>query len=142
MWQLRGSLARPGCTLDLDGSLAYGASGQSFETVPGQLYHVSFAMAGNPDACGLRQMRVSEAGTYGEFSFDSCGRTYNEMGWTTKGWIFEAVSATTNLDFSSLGSFDAGDDGGRGPALDSVAVVPVPEPTTAPWVSPLPGETT
>jgi hypothetical protein len=48
-------------SLDLDGTFAFGAIAQSFSTLSGQLYRVSLSMAGNPDACGTRHMRVSAA---------------------------------------------------------------------------------
>jgi len=118
-------------SLDLDGSGAFGAIAQSFATAPGQMYQVAFAMAGNPDGCGVRQMRVSAAGVYADFAFDSCGHTYSDMGWDINSWVFSATSSVTTLEFSSLDSFETGDSGAYGPALDNVVVTIVPEPSAA-----------
>jgi hypothetical protein len=48
------------------------------------------------------------------------------MGWEAKSWDFIATSQTTTLEFLSLSG-----GGESGPALDNVAVVPVPEPSNA-----------
>ena len=112
-------------SLDLNGSGGIGAVAQTFSTIVGQLYRVTFAMAANPDGCSIYTMAVAAAGSQAEFSADVCG-TVTSMGWEDKSWDFIATAETTTLEFLSLSG-----SGESGPALDDVAVTPVPEPSVA-----------
>jgi hypothetical protein len=58
----------------------------------------------------------------GEFSFDTTGKSTDNMGWTTKTWEFVAVSGETSLEFYSLDRKNPM----YGPALDDVRLVAQP----------------
>jgi choice-of-anchor C domain-containing protein len=111
-------------SVDLDGDNPGGIE-QSFSTVPGRSYIVKFQMAGNPDpgdpnpATRLKTMRVLAAGQHSDFSFDTNGRTEQDMGWVVHSWSFTADSTTTILEFRSL---SPDPNSARGPALDNVVV--------------------
>ena len=108
-------------SIDLNGYVR-GSIRQTFKTRKGQLYRVTFAMAGvlqQPPA--VKRLRVSAAESSAEFEFDSTGRSVKDMGWTTGSWDFRAVAEETTLEFSSLV------EGANDPALDSVSVVAVKE---------------
>jgi choice-of-anchor C domain-containing protein len=108
-------------SIDLNG-YNRGTIRQTFKTKRGQLYRVTFAMAGvlyfQP---AVKRLRVSAAGASADFEFDSTGRSLKDMGWTTGNWDFRAVAEETTLEFASLV------EGANGPALDSVSVVAVKE---------------
>ena len=112
-------------SLDLNGNSAATIS-QSFATVVGQTYTVSFDMAGNTDGGG--SIKVITAGANGDhsFSFDSSGKSHGAMGWTTMSFNFVADSATSTLRFSGNA-----DNSYYGAALDNISVTAaVPEPET------------
>lgn len=90
-------------SLDMDGN-AVGAISQSFATVAGITYQVSFAMAGNPDGGGIKKLQVSADGQSADFTFDSTGKSATNMGWVTNGWSFVADDSTASLAFQSLSS--------------------------------------
>ena len=111
-------------SLDLNGNVP-GAIAQTFNTTTGQSYLVTFDLAGNPDDLPLiKNMTVEAAGQSEDFNFDITGKTLSNMGWTPQSWQFTANNTQTTLEFTSLTN------SGFGPALDNVAVVPVPEPGT------------
>jgi choice-of-anchor C domain-containing protein len=105
-------------SLDLNG-WTKGGIAQTFKTTKGKKYRVTFSMAGNPhpEEPRVKRMVVSAAGTSAEFSFDTLGRTFRDMGWVTKTWDFVAVADQTTLEFYSLTGQACG------PALDDVRVV-------------------
>ena len=108
-------------SVDLNGNMP-GAVSQSLRTRPGRKYTVTFRMAGNcfpGDGPTTRALSVSAAGQRGEFTFDTGGRTYEDMGWVTRSWEFTAVDEDTTLEFASR--TDALPS--CGPALDRVSVV-------------------
>jgi len=108
-------------SLDLSGSSS-GFISQSFATVVGQLYRVSFDMAGNPDDSNkIKSLMVSLSGTP-FYSFDATGMNHTNMGWTTKGFDFIAAGSFSTLAFSSMNA------SAYGPALDNISVIAVPEP--------------
>jgi choice-of-anchor C domain-containing protein len=108
-------------SIDLNGYVR-GSIRQTFKTKKGQLYRVTFAMAGIlHEQPAVKRLQVSAAGSSTEFEFDSTGRSQKDMGWTTRSWDFMAVAEETTLEFSSLV------EGANGPALDSVSVVAVKE---------------
>jgi choice-of-anchor C domain-containing protein len=125
-------------SLDLEGSACAvgtpdcaGGIEQSFATVAGQQYEVTFDMAGNPVSSPIiKTMLVSAAGQQKDFTFDITGHTEAVMGWTPETWTFTASAATTTLEFATA---DGNQTTGFGPALDNVAVnaigtQAVPEP--------------
>ena len=106
-------------SLDLNGPNAGGIR-QSFATLVGTQYPVRFAMAGNPGGGPtVKTLTVSTGAAPAVFTFDITGRTFTNMGWQEKGWVFTAVATTTTLTFTSLTS------GWWGPALDNVRVTAV-----------------
>lgn len=115
--------------IDLDGSArsrttpphVRGGIAQSFATVPGRRYRVTFDLAGNPNRGPTRKpMRVSAAGQSAEFVFDATGRSGRDMGWVASEWEFTAATDSTTLEFTSL---TQSPQTGYGAAIDRVAVV-------------------
>ena len=108
-------------SIDLDGNIAGGVA-QTIITVPGAWYSVIFDLAGNPDSAENKTIRIEAAGQSADFTFNTTGRTRTSMGWASHAMQFHAVSASTTIEFYSLGGTTAG----RGPALDNVRIVGVP----------------
>ena len=106
-------------SLDLNGSRK-GEIHQSLLTTAGQLYQLSFDMAGNfAGGPAIKGMTVNVDGK--SYSFDTTGRSAADMGWTHYASTFIALSNSAVLSFASNIS------GAYGPALDNVSVVAVPE---------------
>jgi choice-of-anchor C domain-containing protein len=105
--------------LDLNGKSPGGVQ-QTFNTVPGQNYRVSFDLAGHPFGPPITKVRVAAAGRRADFAFDSTGRTFGDLGWVCEAWEFTATASITTLSFSSLDT-----PGSCGPFLDNVAVLAV-----------------
>lgn len=121
-------------SVDLNGSPGYGGVEQTIETEPGQKYSVTFDMAGNPQSPEgekVKQIKVQALGKGLEaseiFSFDTTGKTVENMGWEQKTWEFTATSEETTLQFVTEVNEAEGinTDPLRGPALDNVVVAPV-----------------
>lgn len=111
-------------SIDLNGEHndAY-AIAQTFDTVAGMQYQVSFAMAGNPDGGPVvKELHASAAGSFAKFAFDSTGSTRQSMRWSDEHFMFTASDSSTTLRFTSLTPGD------YGPTLDNVRVTAVPEP--------------
>jgi choice-of-anchor C domain-containing protein len=109
-------------SLDLSGTPGVGGIAQAFNTVVGQQYLVSFALAGNPEGgTPIKQLGVSAAGQSEVFSFDTTGFSIDNMGWVNKTLIFTATASTTTLEFYSL-SIEP-ENYFNGPTLDNVCVV-------------------
>lgn len=98
---------------------------QYFDTVPGALYYVSFAMSGNPDnqnAQGnpsLKEMTVEVTGSAPRlYSFDVSEmlNTHDDMKWVDHNFQFTAVSDSTTLTFTSTTP------GAWGPVIDNVVI--------------------
>lgn len=109
-------------SLDLSGN-EDGVISQSFGTVVGQKYLVSFSMAGNPDdqSDPVKTMQVGlSQGPL--LTFDTTGKTRSDMGWVTKSFEFIAAGVSSQLTFASL------NDSAYGAALDNISVIAVPEP--------------
>ena len=102
-------------SIDMSGGTA-GTIEQSFATIAGGEYRVTFSMAGNP-AGGLKvkPLKVTAAGTSQQFTFDTTGKSFRNMGWVAKEFVFTAITTNTTLTFES-GSFSA-----FGPTLDNVS---------------------
>lgn len=111
-------------SLDLSGNTD-GTISQSFATVIGQKYLISFDLAGNPDDHGdtekYVQVGLSQQPVY---AFETAGKTHGAMGWTTHSFSFQAVSTSSTLHFTSL------QESAYGVALDNISVTAVPEPET------------
>ena len=128
-----GSYWQPGDgihSLDLSG-LALGSVSQSFATVAGGTYQVSFLMSGNPDGGpNPKTLDVNVAG--GDFFFNpASGPNHANMNWTPGSFFFVANSPTTTITFASTTCADGGNfPCAFGPALDNVSVSAVPEAST------------
>ncbi len=126
---------RNDASVDLNGTVA-GKISQTFGTVIGARYGVSFDIAGNHGAAPtLKEMDVVVAGTSqpnavvtNHYSFDDIGRTNTNMGWVGRSFEFVANDTLTRLSFAStILNTNQG-----GMALDNVQVhlLAVPEPET------------
>lgn len=103
-------------SLDMTG-FSSGTVSQTFPTVIGHTYEVSFDMAGNPAGFPLeKHLDVSVGGAPESFTFDVTGKTLVDMGWETNTYEFTATSTSTTLSFASQ------DAGFFGAALDNVVV--------------------
>jgi choice-of-anchor C domain-containing protein len=98
---------------------AYGAGtiSTTLNTVPGTTYRLFFDMAGNPGGDPVEKaLKVWIDDISQDFSFDTTGKTAENMEWQTKSLDFTAASSATRLTFESLV------DAANGPALDNVRV--------------------
>jgi len=106
-------------SLDLTGFNA-GAVSQTFPTVVGHTYEVTFDLAGNPAGPpAVKTLEVDAGGTATSYNFDVTGHTLADMGWQQETFSFTATGTSTTLTFTSL------DNTFYGPALDNVAVTDV-----------------
>jgi choice-of-anchor C domain-containing protein len=127
-------------SLDLEGSAGTcsinppncpGGIAQTFSTVAGQQYVVTFDLAGNLlNLPVIKTVSVSAAGQSQNFTFNTAGHNTASMGWVTDTWTFTATGSTTTLEFDTADNPATG----WGPALDNVSVTAVsstvPEPST------------
>lgn len=94
-----------------------GTINTTLNTVPGTTYRLLFDMAGNPGGEPyVKALRVWIDDKSQKFTFDTTGKTAENMGWQTNSLDFTATSSTTKLAFESL------TDSSNGPALDNVRV--------------------
>jgi choice-of-anchor C domain-containing protein len=107
--------------VDLNGNSGYpGALQQVVQTNPARRYKVGFWLAGNPRPPAFKELEVSFGAARQRFSFDTTGRTNDDLGWTYH--EFEAdpdCSNATVLTFQSLTEGDAG------PNLDAVTLTDI-----------------
>jgi len=114
-------------SLDLVGASAGGIGGvqQTFDTVPGTTYQLSFDLAGNYGAPPvIKPLAVTINGVTSNFTFDTTGRTFNAMGWVRQTINFVATGTSSTVNFVS----DVSASGGTlnaGAALDNVTVAPL-----------------
>jgi choice-of-anchor C domain-containing protein len=111
-------------SIDLSG-VGAGSLSQTFDTVAGTTYRVSFQIAGNFYDSGMKTGTASAGGTVLPLSFDTAGRGSTTMGWESRSFTFTAAGASSTLQFVSSVQSSAG------LALDNVQVTAVPEPATA-----------
>ena len=94
-----------------------GSVSQTFTTIVGVPYKVTFDMAGNPAGGNqIKNMTVSAGGAPTAYTFDITGHNLVSMGWTSKTFNFVATSTSTTLTFTSLEA------NAFGPALDNVVI--------------------
>lgn len=119
-------------SLDLNISVDFdpGRISQTFDTIEGNIYTVTFSMAGNPDgrqtgSSAIKTMTVEATGGALEtYTFDTTGHSApSDLGWVTKQYTFTATGPSTTLTFTSLVL-----DTEYGPTLDNVEVTSVPPP--------------
>src|SRR3989338_7812390 len=106
-----------------------GTIAQTFDTVSGQAYTVSFSLAGNPeclfDAGNDLDKTVTATAGAGSLTttFNVAGRSIFNLGWREESFSFTASASSTELKFESL------ETGRCGPLVDNVRVE-----VTAPFV--------
>ncbi len=114
-------------SLDLS-RLSAGSIAQTFATIVGALYTVTFDLAGNPDGPNETKVQVTSVNgpPFQELFFFNVGpgNTRQNMGWQTKSFSFTANSTQSTLTFGSATNTPFG------PAIDNVSVQAVPEPGT------------
>jgi choice-of-anchor C domain-containing protein len=111
-------------SIDLDGDSGIGATIlQSFETVAGRAYSLSFAYANNFDTyTASGRVQVLGAATLLDTTLTHSGSTPYDMNYVAFARWFTADSPLTTLQFTHLGPV-----WGRGLALDAVSVMMVGE---------------
>ncbi|MEU5975512.1 choice-of-anchor C family protein [Streptomyces sp. NPDC047315] len=104
-------------SVDLNGTSA-GTVSQTFTTVPGTTYTVSYALAGNTAAGpALKTGRALVDGqNFQDFSFDITGKSTTNMGYVNRQFTFVATGTTSTLAFASTIG------GAWGPVIDDVRV--------------------
>lgn len=113
-------------SVDLNGN-GQGGIQQTFDTIAGITYNVSFWLSGNPDGPPVtKTVRVDATGNaFTDYSFNSAAVVRpGSMGWQRYVYSFVASGASTTLSFASR------DNTSFGGALDNVSVNAVPEPAT------------
>jgi choice-of-anchor C domain-containing protein len=110
-------------SIDLIGSnVSIGGIEQTFDTVPGQTYQVSFDLAGNYGGLpAVKPLTVTVAGVTQNYTFDTTGKSAGNMGWTTEKFTFVASSSSSTLSFVCNVGFVTN----AGAAIDNVRVDPV-----------------
>jgi choice-of-anchor C domain-containing protein len=89
-------------SLDLVGDQNVGGVEQTFDTVPGATYQVSFDLAGNPQGPPtIKPLKVSAGAVVQNYTFDTTGKTLSNMGWVTNQLTFTASGPATTLSFIS-----------------------------------------
>lgn len=113
-----------------NGSYA-GSISQTIATVSGQVYRVTFDLAGNPDGAPLTKVVLTSAVNGGidqlyadTFTVVPGVNTRANMGWLPYSFLFTATGASTTINFQSAVN------SAYGAALDNVAISAVPEPAT------------
>jgi choice-of-anchor C domain-containing protein len=109
-------------SVDLNGNNT-GTVSQTFTTVPGTTYTVTYSLAGNPDAAPTVKTGNIQIGgqVFQDFSFNVAGKTRTNMGYVRRQVTFVATTASTTLTFASTTPNSA-----AGPVLDDVTVQPCP----------------
>ncbi len=112
-------------SIDMSGNTAATLQ-QTFDTVAGTTYNLSFWLGGNPAGPPpIKALTVTAGPTTQSFTYDVTGAPpLPGMNWVRRGFSFTAAGSSTTLSFVS------GTQGFFGPALDSVRVQAVPEPAT------------
>ncbi len=140
-----GAAAPDGTTyyVDLTGSFAedgqsdVGTIAQSFSTVVGSSYHVSFYFGGNsqwqytgyPNDGPVKSMAALLDGSLmNTYSVDTAGASYTNAQWQLEDFNFTALSPVTTLSFASLNGIGSPSD--YGAFLADVQVDSVPEPAS------------
>ena len=126
-------------SLDLVGDQNIGGIQQTFNTIPGAAYQVSFDMAGNPAGPPtIKPLQVSAGAAVQNYTFDTTGKSVSNMGWVTNQFTFTASGLATTLTFTSD---TTGQGCCYGAALDNVHVQLIARPSgsAAPlsWAAPL-----
>jgi len=110
-------LTQPGThVIDLNGTMPGGIQ-QSFLTVPGVSYTLSFELAGNVlGGANPKTLIVTAPGSPATFSFDTTGKSSTNLGWVVKSLTFTATSSLSTISFQSTTP------GSAGPLIDNVGL--------------------
>jgi choice-of-anchor C domain-containing protein len=104
-------------SIDLVGQFCVGGIQQTFDTIPGGQYRLSFALAGNYGAPPvIKPLAVTVNGATTSFLFDTTGKSAFNMGWTRKNIDFVASGSTSTVNFVS-------DVSASGPPCNAGAVI-------------------
>jgi choice-of-anchor C domain-containing protein len=112
-------------SVDLSGN-APGSIFQTFDTVLGQVYNVTFFLGANGDGPPpTKTVSVTATGNAaGNYSVGTTPFPPNVTAWSPFNYVFTATGTSTTLNFTSTGTT------AYGAALDNVNVTAVPEPAT------------
>lgn len=100
---------------------------QTFDTLIGQAYLVSFAMSGNPGGGSmLKGLNVAVGDVSLNYSVDVTGQAIDALLWQPVSFSFIALGPQSTLRFSSLSASSSS----YGALIDGVEIGPVPEPAT------------
>jgi choice-of-anchor C domain-containing protein len=91
-------------TLDLVGDQSVGGIQQTFDTLPGATYQVSFDLNGNYGAGPvIKPLQVTVAGVTQNYTFSTAGETVANVGtyWVTKTFTFVASASSSTIAFVS-----------------------------------------
>lgn len=111
-------------SLDMTGFSAGSISQTITGLTIGTQYDISFALAGNPNP-EIKTLDVSMGDESAEFTFDTTGKSFRNMGWVMESFRFTADSTSETLTFTSKNTRF------WGPALDNVTIAetaPIPLP--------------
>jgi hypothetical protein len=103
--------------------LSTGMISQTFMTVPGRTYTLSFAYANNPWSTSTASESVSVDGLSASVTHNTS--TTTDLNWLTYANTFAATSSSATLTFTETVGANNG-----GVLLDAVSVAAVPEPST------------
>jgi choice-of-anchor C domain-containing protein len=117
-------------SVDLVGQQTKGGVEQTFDTIPGETYEVTFSLAGNFGGLPvIKPLAVTVAGDTHNFTFDSTGASQFDMHWTVESFTFVAPSASTTIafvsDLTGIGS-------NAGAVIDAVSIELASARATAP----------
>ncbi len=105
----------------------YGTIYQDLPTLPGQRYHMQFALAGNFNISTPTVVNVLWDGVrVGNATWNPAGHNINNMGWVWSDFDLVAVDPSTRLTFDNP---YVGDGSGRIARIDAISVTVVPEPS-------------
>jgi choice-of-anchor C domain-containing protein len=111
--------------LDLVGDQSVGGIQQTFDTVPGQTYQVTFDLNGNFGALPVvKPLRVTVASVVQNYTFNTAGENLGNAAsfWTTKSFTFVANGSSATIAFVSD---TTGQGTNAGAQIDNVRVTAV-----------------
>ena len=114
LWDVPGNTR----SIDLNGNEPGGIA-QTFDSIPGAEYIVSFDLAANPGLAvnPIRTVLVRFGTLTQQFQFNVTGKSARDMGYARQTAIFKAAAAKTTLSFDSLDP-----NSGTGPVIANISV--------------------
>lgn len=91
---------------------------QTFTTLPGATYTVTYALAGNPQSTPVLKSGsvLIDGQNFQDFSFDTTGKTRTNMGYVNRQFTFQAANPSTAISFASTTP------SAYGPVIDDVRI--------------------